>query len=116
MQTISFSAFLLHMGVVVVRQLVHTLLEDEALLFDVVWFFFLRSAPLVASDLGDDDPFCKNTQSLTLYILIISLFCVGVLCVLVAKWLAFGTASLMARVRSCGREAYKRLDSSAHTL
>ena len=36
-------------------------------------------------------------------------------CVLVAEWLAFGTASLTARVRSCGREAYKRLDSSAHT-
>ena len=36
-------------------------------------------------------------------------------CVLVAEWLAFGTASLTARVRSCGREAYKRFDSSAHT-
>ena len=37
------------------------------------------------------------------------------LCVLAAEWLAFGTASLTARVRSCGQEAYKRLDSSAHT-
>ena len=34
---------------------------------------------------------------------------------LVAEWLAFGTASLTARVRSCGHEANKRLDSSAHT-
>ena len=37
------------------------------------------------------------------------------MCVLVAEWLAFGTASLTARVRSCGREVYKRLDSSART-
>ena len=37
------------------------------------------------------------------------------ICVLVAEWLAFGTASLTVRVRSCGREVYKRLDSSART-
>ena len=60
MQTISFSAFLLHVVVVVVRQLAHTLLEDEAPLLDVACFFFLHSVPLVVLDLGDDDPFCKN--------------------------------------------------------
>ena len=41
--------------------------------------------------------------------------CVVIGRVLVAQWLAFGTASLMARVRSCGREIYKRLDSSERT-
>ena len=37
------------------------------------------------------------------------------MCVLVAEWLAFGTASLTARVWSCGLEVYKRFDSSART-